>query len=483
MKVKKLLTSRLTRATALLGLSLLPFSSIQAQTNVTVDTGDTWIGGMVVYQNTPGQEYMWYSDWGIADVKTDINTTNNTITLYPNYNVYGTGDDPTYWTNGDTGNKIMQGLSYTIDDSLLGQNFTFSGNVASNTLASGYIAKAFVKVTDANFQQIVELLADLDEGNFTIPCNAADYAGAAHVQYGFYVRGINANPTAMAANGNIVIEGDEAEEPEEPTAVELTINTASPLIAYANWFELDGTTYVNGSTWDVATLKTVVDTENDVIDLHPNFNAYADEVANDPTSTYWHNGDVGAKIFEANTYVDDAQYLGQAVNFSGHCISNSLTDDYDAIAFIKVLDAGFQLVNYTHVPLVAGEDFSIDVNTALYPTGAHFQYGYSVTGINANPTQETALGYARVGNATAGVKGFDKKAVAVYPNPANSTLNITAGDVMESIQIFNLMGQKVMEAAVNQNTTTLNISGLNSGMYIITATVNGQQSTTRFVKQ
>ena len=78
MKLKLPFKDNLVKATGLLGISLLGFTA-GAQTNVTVDANDTWVGAMIVYDNTPEQPYLWYSDWGIADVKTEVDVTNNSL--------------------------------------------------------------------------------------------------------------------------------------------------------------------------------------------------------------------------------------------------------------------------------------------------------------------------------------------------------------------------------------------------------------------
>jgi len=473
MKVKQLLKSRALKASALLSLSLLSFSG-NAQTNVTVDASDTWLSAMLWFTNNTEQTYENYAgDWPLADLKTTLNTTDNTVSLYPNYSAYTAGN-PT-WSNGELGNKIMLALSYVQDDALVGQNMTFSGTVISNTLVAGYEVKAFVKLLDANYSSppVAEITVVLDEeGNFTVPVNVAQYPATAHVQYGFMTRGLNANPVNEAAYGKMVIGGGEPEEPTVDTTV--SIDNDSELIGYANWFQLDGTTYINGGTWGVDALKTVVNSNN-TLDLHPNFSAYGDG-----TNAEWANGAIGTRVFEGNTYVQDDALAGQTFNYTGHTISNTLATGYTAIAFVKIFDANYANLVMTTEELVPGENFSIVASPAA---GSHVQYGYSVTGINANPSQEAALGFARVGQATTATVDFTKQAVNVYPNPATSVLNVTAQDNIDGVQVFNLLGQKVIESTPNQTIVTINVSGLTAGVYIVNTTANGKQSSARFIKQ
>jgi len=474
MEVKKLLKSKVIKASALLGLSLLSFNA-NAQTNVTVDANATWLSAMLWFTNVPGEPFENYAgDWPLEALKTTLNTTDNTVSLYPNYSAYAAGD-PT-WSNGPIGNKIMLALSYVQDDALVGQNMTFSGTVISNTLVDGYSVKAFIKVLDANYSSppLAELVIELDEeGSFTLPANVAQYPAAAHVQYGFMTRGLNANPVDEAAFGKMVVGGGEPGQPSTDTTV--TIDNDSELIGYANWFQLDGTTYINGGTWGVDALKTVVNTDN-TLDLHPNFSAYGDG-----TDAEWANGAVGTRVFEGNTYVQDDTLAGQTFNYTGHTISNTLATGYTGIAFVKIFDANYANLQMTTAPLVAGEDFNIVATAA---PGSHVQYGYSVTGVNANPTQEAALGFARVGQEdTSGLTDLVKKSVAIYPNPATNVLNIAAQESIDNVQVFNMLGQKVIDANPNQASATINVSGLKAGVYIVNTAANGKQSSARFIKQ
>tara|TARA_B100001758_G_C18193153_1_gene495699 strand:- start:210 stop:833 length:624 start_codon:yes stop_codon:yes gene_type:complete len=58
--------------------------------------------------------------------------------------------------------------------------------------------------------------------------------------------------------------------------------------------------------------------------------------------------------------------------------------------------------------------------------------------------------------------------LSIYPNPANDFLNITNdGVVINTISIFNLNGQEVLNSEVNANEIRLNTSNISKGLYII----------------
>ncbi|MGK0295051.1 MAG: hypothetical protein ACI884_001207, partial [Ulvibacter sp.] len=70
-----------------------------------------------------------------------------------------------------------------------------------------------------------------------------------------------------------------------------------------------------------------------------------------------------------------------------------------------------------------------------------------------------------------------------YPNPAESTLNLSSLDIIESVAIFNILGQKVIDQNVNSTTSELNVSDLATGTYILKVSVNGQIGTYKILKK
>ena len=79
-------------------------------------------------------------------------------------------------------------------------------------------------------------------------------------------------------------------------------------------------------------------------------------------------------------------------------------------------------------------------------------------------------------------------AVRVYPNPATDVLNIEVNASQSSamsINVFNIMGQKVMESNVNinagMNRPSINTTDFASGIYFVTVKANGFENTMKFI--
>jgi hypothetical protein len=241
------------------------FAGIQngiAQNSVSVNGADLWTGYANVFL-TDGTTFQFGSGWGLADMKSVVNAGANTVTLYPNYNTYNAADP--YWSNGAIGNKIFEGNTFVENNAFAGQVLTFTGNVTSNTLNSAYTAVAFIKGLNpaTGYSTDVFVSAPLVAGQpFSITTDAAIPAGLV-VQYGFTVKGLNANPAQEAALGNVVVAGN-AVTPQEPLTAAPT-----PTRPAANVVSMFSNAYTNVTVdtwrtdWSNATLTDLQIAGND----------------------------------------------------------------------------------------------------------------------------------------------------------------------------------------------------------------------------
>ncbi|MDN3723880.1 T9SS type A sorting domain-containing protein [Aequorivita sp. SDUM287046] len=71
---------------------------------------------------------------------------------------------------------------------------------------------------------------------------------------------------------------------------------------------------------------------------------------------------------------------------------------------------------------------------------------------------------------------------AYYPNPTNGALSLKSVNNIDSVAIYNLLGQSVLNTKVGATTSNLDISGLTTGTYIMKVTVEGQTGTYKVLK-
>lgn len=161
--------------------------------------------------------------------------------------------------------------------------------------------------------------------------------------------------------------------------------------------------YVFGTGWGLADLSSTFAAST--LTLAPNFNTYAN-AGTDGDRAFWTDstdggvtaGPLGNKWMEANTFVENSALIGSNVTFLGNLDSfNLLSPNYTAVAFIKALDpnAGYATVINQFSVLSAAGPFSVSADLTS-ATGLIIQYGFTVSGINANPADAATFGSAVV---------------------------------------------------------------------------------------
>lgn len=167
------------------------------------------------------------------------------------------------------------------------------------------------------------------------------------------------------------------------------------LTGYANVFNLTGSgtkgSPVFDQGWGVADIKSTY--SGGLLTLQPNFNAFN---AND---SFWSNqvdngdgtftpGTVGNKWFEGSTFVQNGSYGGGALSFEFAVNSFTLNPNYSVSAWVKSFTSGWGWVGMNSVGITGTGNYTVSFNAAA----GIVQYGFTVAGVNANPTQESALG-------------------------------------------------------------------------------------------
>ena len=206
------------------------------------------------------------------------------------------------------------------------------------------------------------------------------------------------------------------------TAAAFTLNTASAQlltlevdpsenwVGYMNVFNNAGGatgspgSYIFGTGWGLTDLSSTFAAST--LTLTPNFNAYVDSLTGtDADRAFWTDstdggvtaGPKGNKWMEANTFVENNALIGNTVTFQGNLDSfNLLSPNYTAIAFVKALDPiSFAAVINQFSVLSSASPFSVSADLTS-ATGLIIQYGFTVTGLNANPADAATFGSAVV---------------------------------------------------------------------------------------
>ncbi len=84
--------------------------------------------------------------------------------------------------------------------------------------------------------------------------------------------------------------------------------------------------------------------------------------------------------------------------------------------------------------------------------------------------------------AWVGVNEADQKNITVRPNPTTDNFTVTlAENTPANVQLFNIVGQMVYNQKTTEETLTVNVNNLTSGIYMLKVTQNGKTYTSKVV--
>ena len=128
--------------------------------------------------------------------------------------------------------------------------------------------------------------------------------------------------------------------------------------------------------------------------------------------------------------------------------------------------------------LVAGSWLSIDV-----PVNLSAYTGFKEFGITSNLQNKVWYDnlYAYKGTALS-IGDLSNAGIVAYPNPVKNTLKINAATTIDTVTIYDLTGREVLRATPNVEKTSLDVSILNKGFYLLTVKSGNQELTTKLVK-
>lgn len=85
--------------------------------------------------------------------------------------------------------------------------------------------------------------------------------------------------------------------------------------------------------------------------------------------------------------------------------------------------------------------------------------------------------------ATLAINNLEKFDFKLYPNPSQNFISVSASEMINSVQIYNVLGQRVLAENINMNSKQINISSLEKGVYLIKTTIDNIAGTYKFVKE
>jgi hypothetical protein len=98
---------------------------------------------------------------------------------------------------------------------------------------------------------------------------------------------------------------------------------------------------------------------------------------------------------------------------------------------------------------------------------------------NGNPTDSGANYTGQLPTSEPQVN-LKRASIVIYPNPVTGTLNVSSGNIINQVTIFNLVGQKLFTHEYNSGRVQVEVANLPAGIYF--ARINGTE-VQKFVKE
>ena len=409
-----------------------------AQNTVTVDASAEQLGYATVL-NLDGS-FAFGQPWGVPELQTIVDPASNTMSLHPNFNTYGDNPADPFWVDQTSllGAKFMVMETYVQSAELVGSPLTFEGTVQENTLQdSGYV------VFNVNNGPLLGQHQSVPAG----------FGGAF---------------TTDGVTEDLVLLLDEESDPDPNDGCESVTNSG----------DLSGKiALIRRGTCEFGFKALVAQ----------NAGAIAVVVINNVEGPpiIMAGGDFGDQVTIPALMISDVTGAAIVAELeAGNTVNSTMFfTDYNMYAFIKVFNSDFTVLKDVYASLEeAGTDFSFTFDD-IGAEDAFVQYGFGVSGINANPADEASLGSVVVTSNTLSVSDFNTINVSLFPNPTTNNISIQSDKQITDVAIYNTLGQTVKNASPQATNFSIETSNLNTGVYFVTLKTDAASKTIKFIKQ
>ena len=141
----------------------------------------------------------------------------------------------------------------------------------------------------------------------------------------------------------------------------------------------------------------------------------------------------------------------------------------DEIVTIEVgttyVDGGATATDNYDDDTVLTSNITTDVSDVDAQTVGSYTVSYNVSDAAGNP----AVQVTRTVNVvdTLDITNIDSNPINVYPNPTASNWTVASSSIINSVKLFNLLGQKVFEKTSNDTKVNIDASNLETGVYML----------------
>jgi hypothetical protein len=278
------------------------------------------------------------------------------------------------------------------------------------------------------------------------------------------------------------------------------LDTATALVNGADYFasqSIDGCESIARAAVTV-TINVIAAPEAAATQTICNAGTVADLTTTSGTGIFWYADQTGGTPLAATTALTDGTtyFASQTV---GGCESAGRTETTVAITTTAVPEgAATQQVNADVAADATLEDIVLEGVTGTvtwYATLADAQAGQNaldsttmlIDGEDYFATQTidgctSAGAFAVTVDVILGAKGFDVKSFTYSPNPVKNILALSASAAINSVEVYNMLGQIVLSQKFDASKVSLDMSNLAEGTYMLKVTSGNASKTVKVIK-
>jgi hypothetical protein len=247
--------------------------------------------------------------------------------------------------------------------------------------------------------------------------------------------------------------------------------------AYVNAFNVSDDNYAFGFSYTVSDSRATATTSS--VTLEPNVAIWT----SDATNSAWFDQSASEQTpllyIESSTFIEDNSLAGSDLIFSGNIEESDLNSGYASIAFIKALDpnAGYSTVVNKTVSISSEGEFEITATASELVSGFIIQYGFSITGPLANPSDPNLGSIKATKNIITNMgvtDGANSSIIATANNNKSEWLLSSPNSLITNVVVYNMSGKIVSNNKFESSNIKLTSNGLNNGVYVAKVeTTNG----------
>lgn len=181
---------------------------------------------------------------------------------------------------------------------------------------------------------------------------------------------------------------------------------------------------------------------------------------------------VAGQSYDIYTFTSSEAIIGIWIDYNQN-------DEFEANEFTELVNnMNAQNTTSFTIPTDIVGDFKMRIRSRAY--GSSILSTDACTNFGSGETRDYTI---TVIESPLSVNDFDLLEVKAYPNPVKDILNISSEQEISGIEIFNLLGQRIVDKKINTNTTSIDLSVFPQGNYILKIKSGNNQKTLKVVKQ